>query len=64
MRIKLTNARSRVTTQSDLHSGGGYRNFILICNLDSGLMKSPKHREIISLVFTCLCINRVKCNLT
>ena len=24
MRIKLTNARSRVTTQSDLHSGGGY----------------------------------------
>ena len=26
MRIKLTNARSRVTTQSDLHSGGGYTN--------------------------------------
>ena len=23
---KLTNARSRVTTQSDLHSGGGYTN--------------------------------------
>ena len=56
MRIKLTNAISRVTTQSDLHSRGGYTNFILICNLDNGLMKSPKHREIISLVFTCLCI--------
>ena len=26
MRIKLTNARSRVTTQSDLHSGGGTTN--------------------------------------
>ena len=26
MRIKLTNARSRVTTQSDLYSGGGYTN--------------------------------------
>ena len=26
MRIKLTNARSRVTTQSDLHSRGGYTN--------------------------------------
>ena len=26
MRIKLANARSRVTTQSDLYSGGGYTN--------------------------------------
>ena len=26
MEIKFTNARSRVTTQSDLHSGGGYTN--------------------------------------
>ena len=26
MEIKLINARSRVTTQSDLHSGGGYTN--------------------------------------
>ena len=26
-------------------------NFILICNLDNGVMKSPKHRGIISLVF-------------
>ena len=26
MRIKLTNARLRVTTKSDLHSGGGYTN--------------------------------------
>ena len=26
MRIKLTNARTRVTTQSDLHSGVGYTN--------------------------------------
>ena len=26
MKIKLTNAISRVTTQSDLHSGGGYTN--------------------------------------
>ena len=30
-------------------------NFILICNLDNGVMKSPKRWEIISLVFTCLC---------
>ena len=29
-------------------------NFILICNIDSGVMKSPRRREIISLVFTCL----------
>ena len=26
MRIKLTNAKSGVTTQSDLNSGGGYTN--------------------------------------
>ena len=30
-------------------------NFILICNLENGVMKSPKHREIISLIFTCQC---------
>ena len=29
MRIKLTNARSKVTTQSDLHSGDGYTKLIL-----------------------------------
>ena len=29
-------------------------NFILICTLDNGVMKSPKRREIISLAFTCL----------
>ena len=33
-------------------------NFILICNLDNGVMKSPKRREIISLSFTCLCITK------
>ena len=33
-------------------------NFILICTLDSGNMKSPKLREIILLVFTCLCITK------
>ena len=33
-------------------------NFILICNLDNDVMKSPKRREIISLVFTCLCITK------
>ena len=27
-------------------------NFILICNLDNDVMKSPKRRKIISLVFT------------
>ena len=31
-------------------------NFILICTLDNGVMKSIKRREIISLVLTCLCI--------
>ena len=31
-------------------------NFILICNFDNGVMKSPKRRGIISLVFTCLII--------
>ena len=39
MKIKLTNARSRVTTQSDLHSGVGYTNtlariesaYVLVC---------------------------------
>ena len=39
MKIKLTNARSRVTTQSDLQSGGGYTNtlariesaYVLVC---------------------------------
>ena len=71
MRIKLTNASSRVTT--DLHSGGGYTNtdrirlhafelafvnFILSRTLDNGVMKSPKCREIISLVFACLCITK------
>ena len=34
-------------------------NFILICTLDNGVMKSPKRREIISLIFTCLC-NQIK----
>ena len=29
-------------------------NFILICTLDNGVMKSPKRREIIWLIFTCL----------
>ena len=33
-------------------------NFILICTLDNGIMKSPNLREIISLVFTCLCITK------
>ena len=32
-------------------------NFILFSNLDNGVMKSPKHLEIVSLVFTCLWIN-------
>ena len=26
--------------------------------LDNGVMKSPKRREIISLIFTCLCITK------
>ena len=29
-------------------------NFILICTLQNGVMRSPKRREIISLIFTCL----------
>ena len=33
-------------------------NFILICTLDNGVMKSLKCREIISLSFTCLCITK------
>ena len=33
-------------------------NFILICNLDNGVMKSPKRREIVSLVLTCLCTTK------
>ena len=32
-------------------------NFILICTLDNGVMKTPKRREIISLVFTGIWIN-------
>ena len=33
-------------------------NVTLICILDNGVMKSPKRREIISLVSTCLCITK------
>jgi len=29
-------------------------NFVLVCNLDGGVMGSPRRREIVSLVFTCL----------
>ena len=52
--VKLTNVRSRVTTL-DLT----FVNFTFICNIDNGVMKSPKRREIIELVFTCLCITIV-----
>ena len=37
-------------------------NFTLICTLDNGVMKSPKRREIMSLVFTCLNNNNNKNN--
>ena len=35
-------------------------NFSLISTLDNGVMKSPKRRKIISLIFTCLCKNMKK----
>ena len=61
-RLKLRNARSRIATQSDLHSGGGYTNTLCEAYLITNTL-ARIDSELILLVNQQCVVYQFKCNL-